>query len=194
MKRFLSMTSAIAVSLSSLWMVERAQSRGVMATERPWAPEHVEGLPPDIRRDVEEHARTCGNRPAAGHYFSVSIEGSGLRFWAQHFEDFACERRASVCRPEGCLHEIFADDGRRQRHVFSIYARDIKLTNEGGIAGLEVFDHAGVRCSFGTAGASSPRQSRERSANLRRSGHRPSAFRRLENRLRQVLGLWAAEV
>jgi hypothetical protein len=145
MKRFLSMTAAVAVSLSSLSMVERAQSRGVKATERTWAPEHVEGLPPDIRKDVEGHARACGNAPAAGHYFSVSIEASGLRFWAQHFEDFACERRAAVCRPEGCLHEVFSDDGRRQRHVFSIYARDIKLTNEGGIAGIEISDHAGVR-------------------------------------------------
>jgi len=144
-KRFLSMTTTLVVLLSSLSVVERAQSRGGVATERPWAPEHVESLPPDIRKDVEGHARACGNPPAAGHYFSVSIEGSGLRFWAQHFEDFACERRASVCRPEGCLHEVFADDGRRQRHVFSIYARDIKLTNEGGIAGIEVFDHASVR-------------------------------------------------
>jgi hypothetical protein len=145
MKRILYMTAVLAVLLPLFSVIERAQSRGVAATERPWAPEHVEGLPPDIRRDVEGHARACGNRPAAGHYFSVSIEASGLRFWAQHFEDFACERRATVCRPQGCLHEVFADDGRRQRQVFSVYARDIKLTNAGGIAGIEVIDDAGVR-------------------------------------------------
>lgn len=145
MKRLLPMTVAVAVLLFSLSMVEQAQPRGVMATEKPWAPEHVEGLPPDIRRDVEGHARACGDRPAAAHYFSVLIEASGLRFWALHFEDFACERRYSVCRPEGCLHEVFADDGRRQRQVFSIYVRDIKLTNERGVAGIEVFDDAGVR-------------------------------------------------
>lgn len=120
-------------------------ARGGLATEAPWAPEHIEGLPPDIRKDVEGHAKACGNRPAAGHYFSLSIEGSGLRFRAQHFDDFACEKRAVVCRPEGCLHEVFVDDGRRQRHVFSVYARDIKLTNEGGVAGIEVFEDAGVR-------------------------------------------------
>ena len=145
MKWIPSMAAALVVLVTPLSVVERAQSRGVGATERPWAPEHVEGLPPDIRRDVEGHARACGNRPAAAHYFSVSIEASGLRFWAQHFEDFACERRASVCRPEGCLHEVFADDGRRQRQVFRVYARDIKLTNEGGIAGIEVIVDAGVR-------------------------------------------------
>lgn len=145
MKWIPSMAAALVVLVTPLSVVERAQSRGVGAKERPWAPEHVEGLPPDIRRDVEGHARACGNRPAAAHYFSVSIEASALRFWAQHFEDFACERRASVCRPEGCLHEVFADDGRRQRQVFRVYARDIKLTNEGGIAGIEVIVDAGVR-------------------------------------------------
>jgi hypothetical protein len=126
-------------------LLDQAWARSGVATERPWAPEHIEGLPLDIRKDVEGHAKACGNPPAAGHYFSLSIEGAGLRFRAQHFDDFACERRPAVCRPDGCLHEVFVDDGRRQRHVFSVYARDIKLTNEGGVAGIEVFDDAGVR-------------------------------------------------
>ena len=146
MKRSLWMLSVTATVLLCPAMIGQAHSRAAgVATEWPWAREHVEGLPPDIRRDVEGHAKVCGNQPAAAHYFSLSIEASGLLFRAQHFEDFACERRASVCRPEGCLHEVFVDNGRRQHHVFSIYARDIKLTNEGGIAGIEVFDDAGVR-------------------------------------------------
>lgn len=136
---------AAATILLPLTMADRALSRSGTATERPWAPEHIEGLPHDIRRDVEGHAKVCGNRPAAQHYFSLSIEASGLRFRAQHFEDFACKRRGSVCRAEGCLHEVFADDGRRQRHVFSVFAHDIRLTNEGGVAGVEVFDDVGVR-------------------------------------------------
>lgn len=123
---------------------DQAQSRGGMAGERPWAPEHVEGLPDDIRHDIEGHARACGNPAAASHYFSVSIEASGLRFRAQHFEDFACANRSAVCRPKGCLHEVFADDGKHQRLVFSIYAHDVRLTNEGGVAGLELFDAGGV--------------------------------------------------
>ncbi len=143
MKRLLRLLTIATFTLSPI--LGQAWSRGGLATERPWAPEHIEGLPPDIRKDVEGHAKACGNRAAAGHYFSVSIEASGLRFRAQHFEDFACERRASVCRPNGCLHEVFVDDGKRQRHVFSVYARDIKLTNDGGIAGIEVFDDGGVR-------------------------------------------------
>jgi len=139
-------TFAVASVLLVLSMTGQALSRASgVASERPWAPDRIEALPPDIRRDVDGHAKACGNRPAAQHYFSISIEASGLRFRAQHFEDFACQRRAAVCRPQGCLHEVFVDDGRRQRQVFSVYAREITLTNAGGIAGIEVTDDAGVR-------------------------------------------------
>ncbi|WP_247465300.1 hypothetical protein [Bradyrhizobium sp. 137] len=129
----------------STTMTGQANSRGSMAAERPWAPEHIEGLPKDIRRHVAGHVEACGNAPARSHYFLVFIEASGLRFRAQHFEDFACARPSLVCRPSGCLHEVFADDGRRQWLVFSVYARDMKLTKEGGTAGIEVVDAAGVR-------------------------------------------------
>jgi hypothetical protein len=126
-------------------MTEQARSGSSTATERPWAPGHVERLSGDIRRDVTGHAKACGNLPAATHYFSVSIDASGLRFHAQHFEDFACANRSTICRPNGCLHEVFVDDGRRQRLVFSIFARDMKLTNNGDVAGIEVFETGGVR-------------------------------------------------
>lgn len=136
----------LTATLMSTMMIDVAQAqRGGVASENPWAAEHIEGLPIDIRKHVEGHARECGNPAAAAHYFSVSIEASGRRFYAQHFEELSCNRRAAVCRPEGCLHEVFLDNGGRQRQVFSIYARDIKLTNDGGTAGIEVVTDAGVR-------------------------------------------------
>ena len=145
MKRILSMTALLAVLFPLFSVIERAQSRGVAATERPWAPEHVEGLPPDIPQGRRGACEGLRQPAGSGHYFSVSIEASALRFWSLHFEDFACERRATVCRPQGCLHEVFADDGRHQQQVFSVYARDLKLTNEGGIAGIEVMDDTVIR-------------------------------------------------
>lgn len=146
MKRGLCMITATSLVLLSPLMARETHSRASgPARENPWAPEHVNGLPPDVRKDVEGHAKACGNRPAAQHHFSLSIEASGRRFWAQHFEDFACERRKSVCRPEGCLHEVFTDDGRRQRPVFGVFARDITLTNDGGVAGILVRNDGGVR-------------------------------------------------
>ena len=141
--RCISMTGVLL--LGSLSACGQASARGTMASERPWASEHIEGLPGDIRRHVLGHAKACGNPAAATHYFSVSIEASGMRFRAQHFEDFACAQRSLVCRPHGCLHEVFVEDRRRQRLVFAIYARDVRLPNEGGIAGIDVVDAGGVR-------------------------------------------------
>lgn len=137
----------IASAVHFTAMTSSAKSRGGLASERPWAASHVEGLPSDIRRHVQGFVRACGNAAAAAHYFGTSMEASGRRFYAQHFEDFACARRAVVCRPGGCLHEVFVSDGNRQRLVFSSFARDIKLTNDGGIAGLEVI-HDGAGQAF----------------------------------------------
>ena len=64
----------VAAFLFSLLPSGQALARGSMATERPWASEHIEGLPADIRRAVVARERACGNAAAAAHYFSVSIE------------------------------------------------------------------------------------------------------------------------
>ena len=135
------MKRTLAAIVASLWFLgvdQQAIAHGGLADEPPRAAEHVERLPDHVRRNVAAHERACGDEPAAAHYFSISIEASGFRFRAQHFEDFACARRSAVCRPDGCLHEVFLEDSKRQQLVFSIYARDVKLTNEGGVAGLEV--------------------------------------------------------
>jgi hypothetical protein len=36
------------------------------------------------------------------------------------------------------LHEVYLESGSRHRLVFSAHARDVKLTNDAGIAGIEV--------------------------------------------------------
>ena len=115
-----------------------ALSRGSMATERPDAAEHIEGLPADLRRGIAARERACGNTAAAGHYFSVSIEAGGQRFVSLHFEDFVCINRSAICNDDGCLHEIYVESGDRHRLVFSTRAGDVKLTNDGGMAEIVV--------------------------------------------------------
>lgn len=115
----------------------QAMARASSATENPWAAEHIEGLPPDIRRAVVARERACNNTAAATHYFAVSIEAGGRRFVSLHFEDFACVSRAAVCNG-GCLHEVYLESGRRQRLVFSTRAHDLRMFKEGGTVGLEV--------------------------------------------------------
>jgi hypothetical protein len=129
---------ADALFLACLLASGQAQARGSMSTERPWASEHIEGLPADIRQGIVARERACGNAAAAGHYFAVSIEAGGQRFISLHFEDFACRNRAAVCNGGGCLHEVYMESRGRHRLAFSARARDLRLIKEGGVAGIEV--------------------------------------------------------
>ena len=136
-----SLQNAMAGALSLFAIVlpcEQAAARSGFATENPWAAEHIEGLPPDIRGEALWRARACGNKAAAAHYFSVSIQAGGTRFVTLHFEDFACLKRAAVCDDGLCLHRLYLDSHGRQRLVFSTRARDLRMFNDGNTVGFEV--------------------------------------------------------
>jgi hypothetical protein len=135
---------AVCLVAATLGIMVPARAAASFATENPWAAEHIDKLPPDIRREVSRHERVCGSNALAGHYFAVSIEGRGQRFISLHFENFSCANRAQVCRGNACLHEIFAESGGRHRLVFGSYVDDVKMINEGGVVGLEV-SHGGQR-------------------------------------------------
>lgn len=134
--RRISLTGALLL-LGWLLTCGQSTARGSFATENPWASEHIEGLPADIRRGIFARERACGSAAAAGHYFSVSMAARGRRFVSLHFEDFACANRAAVCNLHGCLHEVYLESRGRHRLVFSVRARDLKMTG-GGAAGIEV--------------------------------------------------------
>lgn len=123
---------------AALWCGEAVARASGLATEHPLAAEHIEGLPPDIRGDALGQSRACGNRAAAAHYFSVSIQAGGSRFISLHFEDFVCMNRSAVCTDGLCLHRLYLDTHGRQRLVFSTRAREITMFNDGNTVGLEV--------------------------------------------------------
>jgi hypothetical protein len=125
----------VALLLGSLLACGPATARGSFVTENPWASEHIEGLPRDIRRGIVGRAHACGSTAAATHYFSVSIEVGGRRFVSLHFEDFGCANRAVF--NGGCLHEVYLESGGRHRLVFSTRAR-LRMFNDGGALGFEV--------------------------------------------------------
>jgi hypothetical protein len=129
---------AVTPLLGSLLACGQATARGGFATDNPWAAEHIEGLPLDIRRGIVARERACGSKAAAGHYFSVSIEAGGRHFVSLHFEDFACAVRAAVCNGGGCLHEVYSESSGRHRLVFSTRARDLRMFEDRGAVGLEV--------------------------------------------------------
>lgn len=133
-----SVISIAAVLLVCLQTGGQASARSGMATEKPWASEHIEGLPVDIRRRIVALERACGNPAAAAHYFSGTIEAGGWRFLSLHFEEFACSNRAAVCDSNGCLHEIYVESRSGYRVVFRTKASDVRMTNDKGIAEIEV--------------------------------------------------------
>jgi hypothetical protein len=135
--RRISVTGALLL-LGSILTCGQSTARGSFATENPWAPEHIEGLPAEIRRGIFARERACGSAAAAGHYFSVSIMAGGRRFVSLHFEDFACANRAAVCHGGGCLHEVYLESRGRHRLVFSVRARDLRMFEDGGAVGLVV--------------------------------------------------------
>ena len=119
-------------------MENEAKGRSGIAREHPYAAEHIDLLPGDIKRSLQSLERSCGKQDTAAHYFSTTIAAGELLFRSLHFEDFACGRREAVCRFNGCLHEIYLEWGGRSRRVFSAYVSDVKLINIGDTIGLEI--------------------------------------------------------
>lgn len=113
-----------------------AVARG-MGQEHPYAAEHIDRLPADVRRAVLTHERACGGKAAATHYFTVSIDTPTQSFLSVHFENLSCPNRGTICTSAGCLHEVYAGRGTSYRRVFSVYAEDVRLSNSGGVVGLE---------------------------------------------------------
>jgi len=124
--------------------VEAVMARGI-GREHPYAAEHIDGLPAEVRRAVLTHERACGGKAAATHYFAISVATATQSFLSLHFEDFYCPNRGTLCTAAGCLHEIYAGKGAGYRRVFSVYAEDVSLTSTGGVAGLEVKRSGGTQ-------------------------------------------------
>ena len=129
---------ALLACLMMAVSLEPAMARGGMKQEHPYAAEHIEGLPADVRRAVLAHERACGGKAVAAHYFSVSITTSTQSFLSLHFENFSCPNRGTLCTAAGCLHEIYASGGGGYRRVFGVYAEDVQLTKSGDVVGLEI--------------------------------------------------------
>ncbi|MCP4618071.1 MAG: hypothetical protein GY844_16760 [Bradyrhizobium sp.] len=117
--------------------IDTAAARGI-GQEHPYAAEHIDNLPADVRRAVLAHERACGGKAAATHYFSTSIATPTLSLLSLHFENFSCPNRGVLCSAAGCLHEIYAGRGMNYRRVFSVQAEDVRLTKAGDAVGLEV--------------------------------------------------------
>jgi hypothetical protein len=103
-----------------------------------WNTARIDALPPELRSRVMRLERACGTPVSAAKLFVLHLRASGTQFITLHFDDFRCEHRNLLCRGSECLHEVYVRSGSSFRLALSIHAVDLKMTDEGDMAGLEV--------------------------------------------------------
>jgi hypothetical protein len=92
---------------------------GQAAHDDPWNPQHIEGLPPEVRNAV---IRMCRGPPRAAHYFATYFDNS--RLMRLHFEHLVCDGEARFCRRDSCLHQEYVSSGGHYRLMKSYYGRN----------------------------------------------------------------------
>ena len=89
---------------------------GGIHAENPWNPQHITGLPPEIRNVL---GLVCA-APRAQHQFAGYFQNS--RVLVLHFERFRCGDRGARCTQACCLHQVYVSTGGQYRLLRSYYA------------------------------------------------------------------------
>ena len=89
---------------------------GSFHTEDRYNPQHIDGLPPDVRKAILHKCST----PRALHPFASYFDNS--RRIVLHFEHFYCDEKDKFCNSSGCLHQVYVSKGGHYRLVRSYYA------------------------------------------------------------------------
>src|SRR6266851_2980714 len=112
MTRWLKLALAVALLLAG--GLASAEARGGMRSDDPWNPQHIDGLPAEVRAAIAHYARVCGGPLAAEHSFARYYQRGTVRLIGLHFEHLRCDR-AAVCTVAGCLHQVYISSGGRYR-------------------------------------------------------------------------------
>jgi hypothetical protein len=105
-----------------------ANARGGMPSEGRWNPEHIDGLPAEIRDAIATYARVCGGTLAAEHSFAHYFQRGTVNLIGLHFEHLRCGNKAAICTAAGCLHQVYISTGGRYRLLRSSYVPGFDLT------------------------------------------------------------------
>lgn len=119
---------------------------GRVAPEDRWDPRHLSVLPAEAKSAVARYERACGP-PAAEHSFSTWIDGSGRTFLILHFEHLRCRDKSVVCRPRGCLHEVFVSTAGGFRSVSQRFVGEMELLKVNGSPALKLMCPTDFDCA-----------------------------------------------
>jgi hypothetical protein len=138
MTRFVRFWAALLFAVLAVGSTQAVALASMSHDREVWNTARIDALPPELRSRVVRLERACGAQVSAAKLFALHLRASGTRFIALHFDDFRCANRDVLCRASECLHEVYVRSGSSFRLALSIHAVDLKMTNEGDIAGLEV--------------------------------------------------------
>jgi hypothetical protein len=105
-----------ALILVSLLSNQSSAKRGGMHSEDRYNPQHINSLPPEIRKAIYHRCST----PRALHPFASYFDNS--KRIVLHFEHFYCDQPDTFCGPTGCLHQFWVFAGGHYKLVRSYYA------------------------------------------------------------------------
>jgi hypothetical protein len=120
---------SVALLLGCDFVSAQAKGGVVAPREDRWNPQHIGGLPAEIREAIAPYARVCGAPLAAEHSFARYFQSGNAKLIGLHFEHLRCADRAAVCRPAGCLHQVYISTGGRYRLLRSSYVQELDLTD-----------------------------------------------------------------
>jgi hypothetical protein len=123
----LQLTLSIALLVGCELASAQARSSGAPPEDR-WNPQHIGGLPAEIRNAIAPYARACGTPLAAEHAFARYFQSGTAKLIGLHFEHLRCADRATVCKAAGCLHQVYISTGGRYRLLRSSYVPELDLT------------------------------------------------------------------
>jgi hypothetical protein len=102
--------AVVAASLASTQLTSMLAfaKGGNMRSEDRYDPQHIEGLPADVRQQVLQRCPAA----RASHDFAQFMDH--LQKVVLHYERLYCAAE-SFCGPSGCLHQVYVSSGGRYR-------------------------------------------------------------------------------
>lgn len=124
---WLKLTATVLLLLGGGFISVQARGGRIWLEDR-WNPQHIGVLPVEIRNTIAPYARVCGGPLAAEHSFVRYFQSGTANLIGLHFEHLRCADRAAVCRPAGCLHQVYISSGGKYRLLRSSYVPELDLT------------------------------------------------------------------
>jgi len=127
MVSWLQLTVSVALLVGGGFISAQARSAGTPPEDR-WNPQHIGGLPVEIRKSIAPYARICGGPLAAEHSFARYFQSGNAKLIGLHFEHLRCGDRAAACKAAGCWHQVYISTGGPYRLLRSSYVPELDLT------------------------------------------------------------------